>query len=43
MLMLYRAYQNQADLLSPSRLAAQYLGQALWKDGTDRTMMRRMA
>ena len=41
--MLYRAYQNQADLLSPSRLAAQYLGKALWKDGTDRTMMRRLA
>jgi poly(3-hydroxybutyrate) depolymerase len=41
--MLYRAYQNQADLLSPARLASQYLGKALWQDGTERTMMRRMA
>jgi poly(3-hydroxybutyrate) depolymerase len=30
-------------MLSPSRLAAQYLGQALWKEGTERTIMRRMA
>jgi poly(3-hydroxybutyrate) depolymerase len=41
--MLYRAYQNQADLLSPARLASQYLGKALWQDGTERTMVRRMA
>ncbi|WP_095950605.1 polyhydroxyalkanoate depolymerase [Variovorax boronicumulans] len=41
--MLYRAYQNQADLLSPWRLTAQYLGRALWQDGTERTALRRMA
>ncbi len=41
--MLYRAYQNQADLLSPARLAAQYMSKALWKDGTERTILRRMA
>jgi len=41
--MLYRAYQNQADLLSPARLAAQYLAKALWQEGTERTILRRMA
>ncbi|MEJ8812560.1 polyhydroxyalkanoate depolymerase [Variovorax ureilyticus] len=41
--MLYRAYQSQADLLSPSRLAAQYLGKALWRDKADRSLARRFA
>ena len=30
--MLYRVYQNQADLLSPLRLASQYMARALWQD-----------
>ena len=29
--MLYRVYQNQADLLSPLRLASQYMARALWQ------------
>ncbi|MDM0076481.1 polyhydroxyalkanoate depolymerase [Variovorax sp. J2P1-59] len=41
--MLYRAYQTNADLLSPSRLAAQYLGSALWHSKADRSLTRRMA
>ena len=41
--MLYRAYQTNADLLSPSRLAAQYLGKALWQSNADRSLTRRMA
>lgn len=41
--MLYRAYQTNADLLSPSRLAAQYLGRALWQQDTDRSATRRIA
>jgi len=41
--MLYRAYQSSADLLSPSRLAAQYLGSSLWQQDTDRSATRRIA
>lgn len=41
--MLYRAYQTNADLFSPSRLAAQYLGKALWHPKADRGMARRVA
>jgi len=41
--MLYRAYQTNADLLSPSRLAAQYLGSALWRSKADRSLTRRIA
>ncbi|MET0209396.1 MAG: polyhydroxyalkanoate depolymerase [Variovorax sp.] len=41
--MLYRAYQTQADLMSPLRLGAQFMGAALWSDGTDGTALRQMA
>lgn len=41
--MLYRAYQTHADLLSPTRLTAQYLGKALWQDKADRSLTRRIA
>ena len=45
--MLYRAYQTNADLLSPSRLAAQYFGSSLWHPGagptSDRSAVRRIA
>ena len=41
--MLYRAYQTQADMLSPLRLAAQFMGAALWSSGSERSAMRRMA
>ncbi|AMM26827.1 polyhydroxyalkanoate depolymerase [Variovorax sp. PAMC 28711] len=41
--MLYRAYQTQADLMSPLRLGAQFMGAALWSDGTDRTAARQMS
>ncbi|WP_431275697.1 polyhydroxyalkanoate depolymerase [Variovorax ureilyticus] len=41
--MLYRAYQTHADLLSPTRLTAQYLGKALWHDKADRSLTRRIA
>src|ERR1700757_1138612 len=41
--MLYRAYQTNADLLSPSRLASQYLGSALWRPDSDRSLTRRIA
>jgi len=41
--MLYGAYQTHADLLSPSRLAAQFLGKALWRDNADRSISRRIA
>ncbi len=43
MAMLYRLYQNQADLLSPARLTAQFFGSVLWKDGSDRSMARQLA
>jgi poly(3-hydroxybutyrate) depolymerase len=41
--MLYRAYQTSADLMSPSRLAAQYLGSSLWQENTDRSATRRLS
>ncbi|MDM0034544.1 polyhydroxyalkanoate depolymerase [Variovorax sp. J22P271] len=41
--MLYRAYQTHTDLLSPSRLAAQYLGSSVWKSQADRSAARRIA
>jgi poly(3-hydroxybutyrate) depolymerase len=41
--MLYRVYQNQSDLLSPLRLAAQFLGQGMWVSDNERSLGRRMA
>ena len=41
--MLYRAYQTHTDLLSPSRLAAQYFGSSVWKSRPDRSAARRIA
>ncbi|WP_038213316.1 polyhydroxyalkanoate depolymerase [Xenophilus azovorans] len=41
--MLYQAYQAQADLLSPVRLAAQFMGPALWFEGTERSALRRLS
>ena len=41
--MLYQAYQFQSDLMSPLRLIAQHNGSALWRNDTDRTVMRTMA
>lgn len=41
--MLYRAYQNQSDLLSPLRLAAQGLSQGLWVGDDPRGLARRTA
>lgn len=41
--MLYRAYQTSADLLSPSRLAAQYVGGSLWRQNSERSATRRVA
>jgi poly(3-hydroxybutyrate) depolymerase len=41
--MLYPVYQTNSDLLSPARLAAQYLGKALWQTDADRTPTRRVA
>lgn len=41
--MLYSAYQAQADLLSPLRLGAQFMGAALWREGGERSAARRMA
>jgi poly(3-hydroxybutyrate) depolymerase len=41
--MLYRAYQTSADLMSPSRLAAQYRGSSLWQENTDRSATRRLS
>jgi poly(3-hydroxybutyrate) depolymerase len=41
--MLYRAYQSSMDATSPMRLAAQYLGHALWHEAGERTATRRMA
>jgi len=40
--MLYRAYQTNTDLLSPSRLAAQFLGSGIWNAKTDRGVARRI-
>ncbi|MDM0012867.1 polyhydroxyalkanoate depolymerase [Variovorax sp. J22P168] len=41
--MLYRAYQTNTDLLSPSRLAAQFLGKGAWDSKPDRSASRRIA
>ena len=41
--MLYQAYQNQSDLLSPLRLMAQHAGAALWVHKTERSLLRRVA
>jgi poly(3-hydroxybutyrate) depolymerase len=41
--MLYRAYQSQADMLSPLRLGAQFTGAALWRTGSERSAMRRVS
>ena len=41
--MLYRAYQTHTDLLSPSRLAAQYFGSGAWKGQPARSAARRIA
>ncbi|MFC7459643.1 polyhydroxyalkanoate depolymerase [Hydrogenophaga defluvii] len=41
--MLYQAYQNQSDLLSPLRLMAQHTGAALWLHKTERSLLRRVA
>lgn len=41
--MLYRAYQTNTDLLSPSRLAAQYLGGGVWQAQSDGSVGRRIA
>ena len=43
MRMLYRAYQNQSDLLSPLRLAAQFMGQSMWVSERQSSPGRRMA
>ena len=42
-LMLYRAYQNQSDLMSPLRLAAQFMGQAMWVGAGPDSASRKMA
>lgn len=41
--MLYRAYQNQSDALSPARLSSQFMAAALWVRDTERTVLRRMS
>ena len=41
--MLYRAYQNQSDLMSPMRLAAQFMGQAMWTGAGPDSASRKMA
>lgn len=41
--MLYRAYQNQSDLMSPLRLAAQFMGQAMWVGAGPDSASRKMA
>jgi len=41
--MLYRAYQNQSDLMSPMRLAAQFMGQAMWVGAGPDSASRKMA
>ena len=41
--MLYQAYQNQSDLLSPLRLMAQHTGAAMWLHKTERSLLRRVA
>ncbi|MCU4117865.1 polyhydroxyalkanoate depolymerase [Variovorax sp. N23] len=41
--MLYRAYQNQSDLMSPMRLAAQFMGQTMWAGAGPDSASRKMA
>ncbi|MEJ8853959.1 polyhydroxyalkanoate depolymerase [Variovorax robiniae] len=41
--MLYRAYQNHTDMLSPLRLGAQFLGASLWSEGSERTAVRQIS
>ena len=41
--MLYRAYQTQADLTSPLRLGAQFMGAALWSEGSEGSALRQMS
>jgi len=41
--MLYRAYQSSMDATSPMRLAAQFLGHALWFEKSEGSAARRMA
>lgn len=41
--MLYRAYQNQSDLMSPMRLAAQFMGQAMWAGAGPESASRKVA
>ncbi len=41
--MLYQAYQLQSDLSSPLRLMAQAWASGLWMNGTERSVVRRMA
>ncbi len=41
--MLYQAYQNQSDLLSPMRLLAQWGGGAYWLGLTDGSLIRKAA
>jgi poly(3-hydroxybutyrate) depolymerase len=41
--MLYQAYQNQSDLLSPLRLMAQHASAALWHPQTERSVVRRLS
>ena len=41
--MLYRAYQNQSDLMSPMRLAAQFMGQAMWTGTSPDSASRKVA
>jgi poly(3-hydroxybutyrate) depolymerase len=41
--MLYRAYQNQADAMSPLRITARQLSSALWISNSERSIARRLA
>jgi poly(3-hydroxybutyrate) depolymerase len=41
--MLYQAYQNQSDLMSPLRLLAQSTGAALWLNKTEGSFLRKLS
>ncbi|CAN5333310.1 polyhydroxyalkanoate depolymerase [soil metagenome] len=41
--MLYRAYQNQSDLFSPLRLAAQHMSEFMWVNDQPHSATRKMA
>jgi poly(3-hydroxybutyrate) depolymerase len=41
--MLYQAYQNQSDLMSPLRLLAQSTGAALWINKTEGSFLRKLS